>query len=240
VTPERRAALGALEVRLGHRFADIGLLDRALTHTSHAHEDLSGGTRHNEPLEFLGDSVLGFLVAALLHRLDPEGDEGTKTRARAYFVSAPTLVRHAEALGLPPLLRLGRGEERSGGRRKANLWVDAYEAVVAALYLDGGIEAARCFVEGQCREDLDAGRHLAPKDFKSRIQELLQGRGEPTPEYEIEADGPSHRPVFRAHCVVLGRRLATGTGPSKKMAEQEAARLALEALEREATATPRS
>lgn len=238
MTPERRAALGALEARLGHRFSDLGLLDRALTHTSHAHEDLSGAARHNEPLEFLGDSVLGFLVAELLHRQSPEGDEGTKTRARAFFVSAPTLARHAEALGLPSLLRLGRGEERSGGRHKKNLWADAFEAVVAALYLDGGLAVAQRLVEAQWREDLAAGRHLAPSDFKSRLQELLQGRGQPAPEYRVAAEGPSHRPVFLADCLALGRCLASGTGPSKKAAEQQAARLALEALEREATAAP--
>src|SRR5688500_3966908 len=110
-SPARAAALHELETRLGHRFHDLDLLDRALTHVSDAHEDLSRQTRHNEALEFLGDSVLGFLVAVMLHRHAPEGVEGTKSKLKAHLVAAPSLARRAEALGLPALLRLGRGEE---------------------------------------------------------------------------------------------------------------------------------
>src|SRR5437868_2246661 len=127
----RDAALRALEQRLGHRFSDPALLDRALTHVSLAHEDLSRRTGHNEALEFLGDSVLGFLVATLLHRQAPDGGEGTKSKLKAHLVSAASLARRAEAAGLPELLRLGRGEEKTGGRRKTALWGDAYEAVIA-------------------------------------------------------------------------------------------------------------
>src|SRR6185503_5184129 len=119
--PEREARLRALEARLGHRFADLSLLDRALTHASRANENLAG-LPDNEPLEFLGDSVVGFIIADLLHRRDPEGREGGKSKMRAQLVSARSLARRAAELGLPELLLLGRGEERSGGRKKTALW----------------------------------------------------------------------------------------------------------------------
>src|SRR5687767_4733517 len=145
--PERDAELRTLEEKLGHTFTDPGLLERALTHTSRSFEHAPA--RHNEPLEFLGDSVLGFLVSALLHHRDPEGGEGHRRRLRAHRVSAAGRARRAERLGLPALLRLGRGEEKTGGRQKAALWGDAFEAVVAALYLDGGLQAAERFVRAE-------------------------------------------------------------------------------------------
>ncbi len=232
MAPERRAELERLAVRLGHRFADPGLLDRALTHTSWANERLTPAPRHNEPLEFLGDAVLGFLVADLLHGRDPEGTVGAKSKARAHLVAAPSLAARADALGLPALLRLGRGEEKTGGRHKQALWADAYEAVIAALYLDGGMEAARRFVEAELGPGLaGAPSALAERDAKTTLQELLQGRGEPPPEYVIVAEeGPSHRRRFHARCQIGGRSLAEGEGWSKKEAQQEAARRALEVL----------
>jgi ribonuclease III len=232
VDPRRETALRALEDRLGHRFADLGTLDRALTHTSHAHE-AEGSERHNEPLEFLGDAVLGFVVADMLHRREPEGDEGGKSKARAHLVAAPSLSRRAALLGLPDLLLLGRGEEKTGGRQKAALWANAFEAVVAALYLDGGLEPAARFVREQFVADF-AGRSLPlPSDDKSALQELLQSRGEPVPEYVTAAEeGPSHRKRFRVQCVIRGEVVAIGEGSSKKSAQQEAARQALERLER--------
>jgi ribonuclease-3 len=229
VSPEREAQLHTLEERLGHRFADLALLDQALTHASRAHEALDDAARDNEPLEFLGDAVLGFVVADLLHRRDPEGDEGAKSKARAHIVSAASLARRADALGLPDLLLLGRGEEKTGGRKKTALWADAYEAVIAALYLDGGMDAARRFVRNELGRDLEAG---ATADHKSALQELLQGRGEPVPEYVVVAEeGPSHRRLFRVLCLVRGQPLSEGEGHSKKEAQQEAARRALEELE---------
>jgi ribonuclease-3 len=228
--PEREAGLRGFEGRLGHRFSDLGLLDQALTHASRANEDLSGSTRDNEPLEFLGDAVLGFIVADLLHRRDPEGDEGTKSRTRAHLVSAPSLARRAAELGLPDLLLLGRGEEKTGGRKKAALWADAYEALIAALFLDGGIEAAHRFVRDEFARDLEAD--LAARDHKSVLQEQLQARGQPLPDYVVVAEeGPSHRRVFRIECRLEGRVLSEGRGHSKKEAQQEAARRALQGLE---------
>lgn len=226
---ERRAALRELEQQLGHRFADPALLDRALTHSSRAHEDSSATPSHNEPLEFLGDAVLGFLVADLLHRQDPDADEGSKTMARAALVSSASLARHASALGLSELIRLGRGEEKTGGRRKTALRADAYEAVVAALYLDGGIEAARRFVERDLGPALAAA--AGARDFKSALQERLQARGDPLPEYVVvEETGPAHRKGYLVECRVLGRTAGRGEGHSKKEAQQQAARQALLSL----------
>src|SRR4029453_17761486 len=154
VKTAREDELHALESRLGYRFSDLELLDRALTHSSRANEDPSGRSRHNEPLEFLRDAGSGLVVAELLHRRDPEGTEGSKSRARAQLVSAASLARRAEELGLPDLIVLGRGEEKTGGRMKAALWADAYEALLAALYLDGGYEAAHRFVRAEFAHDL--------------------------------------------------------------------------------------
>ncbi len=230
--PEREAGLRALESHLGHRFSNLHLLDQALTHASSANEDLSGGTRDNEPLEFLGDAVLGFIVADLLHRRDPEGDEGMKTRTRAQLVSAPSLALRAADLGLPDLLKLGRGEEKTGGRQKAALWADAYEALIAALFLDGGMEAAHRFVRDEFARDLEGD--LSSRDHKSALQERLQSRGQPVPDYVVvAAEGPSHRRLFRVECRLEGRVVSEGEGHSKKEAQQAAARRALHILERD-------
>jgi ribonuclease-3 len=166
-------------------------------------------------------------VADLLHRRDPRGPEGLKSKARAQLVSAQSLTRRAEALGLPALLRMGRGEEKTGGRAKAALGADAYEAVIAAVYLDGGWPAARAFVEAEFRGHLEAGG-LADPDFKSALQERLQARGEPPPRYVVAAEeGPSHRRLFRVHCLIAGLVAAEGEGSSKKAAQQAAAGKAL-------------
>ncbi len=224
---ERELPLRALETKIGHRFSDLALLDRALTHTSRANEDPTGTVRHNEALEFLGDAVLGLVVTDLLHRRDPEGHEGAKSRVRAHLVSAPSLASHAAELGLPDLLQLGRGEEKTGGRNKTALWADAYEALIAALYLDGGFEAAHRFVRDEFAHDFD-GEGAAGRDHKSALQELLQGRGQAVPDYVVAAEqGPSHRPRFRVQCVLEGLVFSEGEGFSKKAAQQDAARQAL-------------
>jgi ribonuclease-3 len=236
---ERKRQLQGLEECLGHRFAEPELLHRALTHASRTNEEPS--LKHNEPLEFLGDSVLGFLVADLLHRQDPDGDEGAKSRARSHLVSASSLAKRAAQLGLPELLLLSRGEEKTGGRAKEALWANAYEAVIAALYLDGGTAAARRFVSAELGPDIEDGWPLDARDHKSVLQELLQGRGDSLPEYLVEAeDGPSHRPRFRVRCVVDGRGLSEGEGYSKKEAQQEAARAALKRLAAESGSGPAS
>lgn len=228
---ERRDELERLQRRLGHVFADVSLLDRALTHKSRANEDTAILGRHNEALEFLGDAVVGLAVADLLHRRDPEGPEGGKSFARAALVKAPSLARCADELGLPALLLLGRGEEKSGGRDKTALWADAFEALVAALYLDGGFECARAFLARVFAARIAGDADLAQRDHKSALQEHLQARGEPLPEYEVIAEeGPGHRRQFRVRCLIQGREVSEGQGPSKKVAQQEAARCALATL----------
>ncbi len=174
----RADALHALEERVGHRFTDLTLVDRALTHASHANERPEASSGDNEPLEFLGDAVLGLVVTDLLHRRDPDGAEGTKSQRRARLVSAPSLAARAAELRLPDLLRLGRGEEKTGGRQKSALWANAYEALIAALYLDGGFEVARRFVQDQFAADV-GDDDLTGEDAKSALQELLQAAGRP-------------------------------------------------------------
>lgn len=227
---DRAEALRDLARRVGWDFADLGLLDRALTHASLANESLDPEVADNEPLEFLGDAVLGMLVTDALHRRDPDGAEGEKSRRRAQLVSTPSLARHAARLGLPELLRLGRGEEKTGGREKTALWANAFEAVVAAVYLDGGFEAARAFVRATFASDLESGAP-ALEDPKSALQELLQSRGRPLPRYGVVAEeGPSHRRRFRVECRLDDGTVTAGEDFSKKAAQQQAARAALEGL----------
>lgn len=230
MNPEREQSLRELERRVGHRFAELSLLDRALTHASLANESLDPDVADNEPLEFLGDAVLGMLVTDLLHRRDPDGPEGAKSRRRAQLVSTANLARHAAQLGLPELLALGRGEEKTGGREKTALWANACEALVAALYLDGGFETARRFVREEFARDLeDSDEPL--EDPKSALQEFLQGQGRPLPRYTVVAEeGPSHRRLFRVECVLDDGTVTVGEDYSKKAAQQKAARLALSSL----------
>ncbi len=227
MTGEREAALHALEERLGYRFSALALLDRALTHASLANETATLRRGDNEALEFLGDAVLGMVVTDLLHRRDPDGAEGAKSRQRARLVSEPSLARRAADLGLPGLLLLGRGEEKTGGRAKAALWANAYEALVAALYLDGGFEAAHRFVRSDFAGDVEASAEEL-EDPKSRLQELLQGQGRPVPRYGVvEEEGPSHRRRFRVECRLDDGTVTSGEGYSKKAAQQQAARVML-------------
>jgi ribonuclease-3 len=222
-----------LERAIGYRFRDRGLLEHAMTHTSKANEDVSGGVVDNESLEFLGDALLGFIVADILFREFPEYDEGAKSKAKASLVSTTSLARQAEKLQLGDHLLLGRGEEKTGGRRKQALLADGYEALIAALYLDGGVEQARAFIAREFREQIeDVRQHgAAGQDHKSTLQELLQARDMPLPEYRLVATaGPDHNKLFEVEVVVQGEPLARATGASKKEAEQEAAHAALDKL----------
>ncbi len=226
-----------LQRAIGYRFRDRGLLEHAMTHTSRANEDVSGGVVDNESMEFLGDAVLGFLIAAILFREFPSTDEGEKSKIKAALVSTTTLARQAEALQLGDHLLLGRGEEKSGGRRKQALLADGYEALIAAIYLDGGIEDAQAFVArefGPLFADVRASGAVPAQDYKSALQELVQSRDHPLPEYRlVGAIGPDHRKVFEVEVIVAGKPIARASGPSKKEAEQESARLALESLRAE-------
>ena len=219
-----------LQRAIGYRFRDRGLLEHAMTHTSRANEDVSGGVIDNESMEFLGDAVLGFVIADVLFTDYPDFDEGQKSKSKAALVSTTTLARLAEQLGLGDHLLLGRGEEKSGGRRKQALLADGYEALIAAVYLDGGIEHARAFLMREFSDLLAEVRRngAGGQDYKSSLQELLQARNQPLPEYRLVGTlGPDHRKLFQVEVVVAGEALAAASGPSKKEAEQEAARLAI-------------
>jgi ribonuclease-3 len=231
-----RDEFDTLQQAIGYRFRDIGLLEHAMTHTSRANEDVSGGVLDNESLEFLGDAVLGFVIADQLFRDFPAFDEGQKSKTKASLVSTAALAQQAERLGLGDHLLLGRGEEKTGGRRKQALLADGYEALIAAIYLDGGIEQVHAFITREFGPLLDdVRRHgLAGRDYKSSLQEYLQSHDYALPEYRIAGTvGPDHRKLFQVEVVVRGEAIAAATGPSKKEAEQEAARAALEKLKTE-------
>ena len=223
----------ALQEAIGYRFRDRGTLEHALTHRSRANEDVTGGVADNESLEFLGDAVLGFVISERLFAAFPDRDEGQKSKMKAALVSTPALARQASRLGLGEHLLLGRGEEKTGGRRKRALLADGYEALIAALYLDGGMDAARAFILREIEPLLDevAGAVTIGDDHKSALQEVLQGRGDPLPEYVVTAeDGPAHRRLFTVEVRVRGIVLGEGEGRTKKDAEREAARKALDGI----------
>jgi ribonuclease-3 len=234
--PSHGEGFAALEARIGHRFADRTLLEHALTHRSRAHEDVTGGVVDNESLEFLGDAVVGLVIAEALYREYPDLDEGAKSKIRASLVSAGRLARLGAALGLGEHLLLGRGEEKTGGRRKTALLADACEAIVAAIYLDAGLGAAGEFVRRELWEPFEASGGGAAAaaggfDYKSALQERLQARGLGLPEYRVAAErGPEHDKVFEVEVRVNGDVAATATGRSKKDAEQQAAQRALQAF----------
>ncbi|GAB4110910.1 MAG: ribonuclease III [Sandaracinaceae bacterium] len=212
--------------RLGHRFGDLALLRQALTHRSFVHERPDLAPAHNETLEFLGDSVVGLAAATLLHERFPGAREGELTRRRSDLVCERTLARIAEGLELGPALRLGRGEEKSGGRTKARLLASALEASIAAVLLDAGLTAAVA-VARRLLEPYADSLEPGAEDFKSRIQELLQAEGRGAPRYELVGhEGPEHARTF--HVAIIGDdgELARGQGRSKSEAEQAAARAA--------------
>jgi ribonuclease III len=221
--------LGDLEFELAYKFNDGQLLQQAITHSSHANER-STGHGDNEQLEFLGDAVLGFLVSDFLFRAHPGLTEGQLSKLKGFFVSAANLVKYAEQLDLGAYLQLGKGEEKTGGRTKQALLVDAFEAIIAAIYLDGGIEEARRvmlrFFEPQIEDVHESDRQLT--DFKTELQEQLQARHLSRAEYILTSeDGPDHQKLFTVDVIVAGETLARGIGLTKKAAEQAAARQAL-------------
>lgn len=228
MTLDSRARLAA-EAALDYRFKDAALIEQALTHRSLLSE--AKGRLSNEPLEFLGDAVLGFVVAEMLHRRDPRGAEGDKTRIRARLVSTPNLVSVAKSFDVGSLVRMSAGEEKNRGREQDKVQEDALEALIAAVYLDGGIDAARRVVHRLFEPLLTNAPALATKDAKGALQEYLQANGMDLPAYEVEGlDGPQHRQRHNVRCVVAGEVLGRGQGSTKKKAELEAASRALDAL----------
>ncbi len=218
-----------LEEHLGYRFKRLDLLSLALTHRSWANE--RGIPEHYERLEFLGDSVLGLISAEWLYASYPELPEGELSKLKAQLVSRPSLARHAELIGLGAALKIGVGEDRSGGRTKASLLADSMEAIIGALYLDGGLEAARKVVEVMMEGAYEERSSQALTDSKTRLQEVSQALGWDLPEYRLtSATGPDHNKVFIVECWLAGELGGTGEGPSKKVAEQRAAADALSKL----------
>ncbi len=223
--PEREI-LRRLERRLGYRLRSRGLLQLALTHPSFANEQGLAGDY--ERLEFLGDSVLGLAAAEWLFSSYPEVAEGEMSELKAYLVSGPTLAQWARTLELGAALRLGVGEDRSGGRSKASLLADVFEAVLGALFLDRGWNAARAFVVPMFKEALERRPALHLGDAKTRLQEAAQARGQSLPEYRlVREEGPDHDKRFTVECWFDGAALSEGRGRSKKLAEQRAAATAL-------------
>jgi len=237
--------LSELEAVLGHEFSRRDLLARAVTHSSHAHEateDENEAVFDNEQLEFLGDAVLGFVTSRALFERFPAWSEGHLSKTRAHLVSARHLIKVARRLELGDFLRLGKGEERSGGRQKSALLVDALEALIAALYLDGGLEPSRRFILhhiiGPELETIarNPEKVLAASDQKSALQEFVQGLGHPQPTYSVvQEHGPDHKKTFVVELRVQGLEpngefMQRGEGSTKKKAEQHAAQQALTRL----------
>lgn len=228
-----------LEEILNYRFREPAMLMQAMTHRSWAHEQVSprAGTQarnlHNEALEFLGDSILGLIVAEYLFRGYPSATEGELSRMKHRLVSAPTLAKASIQLGLGEYVRFGRGEEKSGGRRKHALLADVFEAVTGAIFLDGGLEAARKFVEYSLGEELRAADPIAAAaaDPKTMLQEKLQATHQPTPQYTVvETLGPPHKRMFHVELKWNGG-VSRGEGPTIKAAEAAAAQAALKQME---------
>lgn len=218
-----------LEQIVGYRFRDSRLLQEALTHRSRANE-VNGRVADNQRMEFLGDSILGFLVGRELFLRHPDWKEGELSRLRSALVDEENLARLARTLGLGSFLSLGKGEEKSGGREKKSVLADAYEALVAAVYLDGGMQAVQRLVKQQFGQLL-AGNDPAglSRDYKTELQELTQSRLASVPRYElVEAAGPDHDRSYRVAVYAGDTVVGEGCGRSKKAAQQAAAREALE------------
>lgn len=228
---EREKLLSQLEQKIGYSFRSRALLDRALTHRSFANERIGENCQHNEAMEFLGDSVLGFVVSAWLLERYPDLSEGKLSKMKAFLVSESSLVELAETLELGDYILLNRGEEKTGGRRKRALLADAYEALIGVLYVDGGITVAERFLRRELRGKLIGidPTSMIGTDYKSALQERLQAAGSSAPEYAvIEISGPDHRRSFRVELRIGGVPITCGEGNTIKLAQQEAARSALE------------
>ncbi|HEY6188404.1 MAG TPA: ribonuclease III [Pyrinomonadaceae bacterium] len=237
--------LDALENLLAYKFSDRTLLERAVTHRSWAHEQVAPGQEeearrlHNEAFEFVGDSVLGLIVADYLFQSYPDVTEGELSRMKHRLVSAPTLAKASEHLKIGEHLRVGHGEEKSGGRNKRALLADAFEAVLAAIFFDGGLAAAADFVHFALGDELEHSdpESAAAADYKTMLQERLQASHGVAPQYEvIDTAGPPHRRTFHVEVKWTGGSFR-GEGRTIKAAETAAARRALEQMEAEAQAT---
>ena len=216
-----------LQNRIGYAFRDEKLMENALTHSSYANERGKSRAFSNERLEFLGDSVLGFVTAEYLFEKYPSRPEGEMTRIRAELVCEQSLAATAEVLELGSVLLLGKGEEQNGGRTRKSILADAVEALLAAIYLDGGIVPARAFV----LDHILAEKPTELTDYKTALQELVQSTGGVSPQYKIiDEYGPDHAKTFVARVEIEGEPAGEGSGRTKKEAEQSAAKAAMESL----------
>lgn len=221
-----------LEAAIGYRFKNISLLQNALAHSSYANERWHSSLMSNERLEFLGDSILGMLVADHLYRNFPDRPEGELTRMRADMVCERALAAVAGKIGLGEHLLLGKGEEAGGGRGRDSILADAVESVIAASYLDGGMEAAKQFVDRFVLVNVPHAK-LHNRDYKTTLQELVQQKKNQTISYVLVGEsGPDHDKQFVVQLLINAKVAGVGTGSSKKRAEQDAARAALEAMEK--------
>lgn len=232
---DRIAQMRRLSDKMGISFGQIELLHKALTHTSYANEIKRYTVEHNERLEFLGDAILDAIISEELFRHYPDLPEGELTKARAAIVCEGSLAESAQAIDIGPYLLLGRGENASGGRERASILADAFEAIIGAIYLDSGIESCRTFILNNLSIDLEKikfGKHS--RDYKTRFQELVQKRPNYHIKYQIENEsGPAHNKVFTISVMLNGEKLGVGVGKSKKDAEQKAACEALQKLNEE-------
>jgi ribonuclease-3 len=228
-----QAPAEGLERKLGYRFANQDLLIRALTHRSCAAEGLAPGGGDNEQLEFLGDSILGFVVSEALVKQQPQAREGQLSQWKSHLVSATHLHQCAVAIGLGDFLLLGRGEERNGGRERKTLLANAFEAVIAAIHLDGGLDPAQSFIERCVLAGLAGleGDSIEALNHKSVLQERTQALGMPVPRYStVSTSGPEHAKVFTVEARVGDYLIGRATGTSKKAASQQAAELLIAQL----------
>ena len=219
-----------LEEAIGYRFQNITLLQNALTHSSYANERWHNSLLSNERLEFLGDSILGMVVAEHLYKQFPDRPEGELTKMRADMVCETSLAAIAEKIGLGQHLLLGHGEDRLGGRNRASILADAVESVIAASFLDGGMAAAEGFIRQFVLANVPVKR-MHNTDYKTALQELVQQKKNQTLTYVLTGEsGPDHDKVFCVDVLLNDQRIGSGTGSSKKRAEQAAAQCALETL----------
>ena len=219
-----------LETAIGYRFRNITLLQNALAHSSYANERWHDSLKSNERLEFLGDSVLGMVVAEYLYRTFPDRPEGELTRMRADMVCEQTLASVANAIGLGEHLLLGKGEEQGGGRNRNSILADAVESVIAACFLDGGMEAAVPFIRKFILVKVPVAK-LHNMDYKTALQEQVQQKKNQVLSYRLVGEsGPDHDKHFRVELTLNGQVIGEGNGSSKKRAEQDAAREAMEKL----------
>jgi len=231
---ERTKSLKEFEEKIGISFIDKQLLNMALTHPTYVFEHRNIAHHHNQRLEFLGDSVLGMVVAEHLYKSFPKQPEGYLTKLRANLVCETALANYSKGHNIGDVLLLGRGEEISGGRQRPSILADAYEALVGAIFLDGGLDKVREFVIRDVRKFMTGEELWSHRDYKTLLQELVQKHHEGNVSYAIlDATGPDHDKRFVAGVYFKGRLMAQGNGKSKKEAEQEAARLAYQRLTKE-------